>query len=61
MTNATKAQIIAAVNALLTLAMAFGLPISTEESAAVVVVVNMALGAYVAATYKNSKKRVPDA
>ena len=60
MTNNVKAQIIVAVNSVLSLLVLLGVPLSQEQQAGVAVAVNAILGAYVALTYKNSPKRVPD-
>lgn len=57
MTNATKAHIIALVNALLALAASFHW-ISEGQVGALGLVVNALLGLYVATTYKNSPKRI---
>lgn len=60
MTNATKAAIIAVVNAALGVALAFDLPVTDQQMAAINVFVNAALGVWVALTYKDSAKRLPD-
>lgn len=61
MTNATKAQIIVAINALLAVAAAFGVPLGTEnQQAAIALAINAVLGVIVAFTYKDSSKRIPD-
>lgn len=60
MTNATKAGIIACINAGLGLAVAFGVVLSPEQMGAILAFANTALGLWVALTYKNSVKRVPD-
>ncbi len=59
-TNATKAQVIALVNAVVALVTAFGLDISTEQLAALLAVVNAALSLWVGLTYKASPKRIPE-
>ena len=59
-TNATKAQVIALVNAVVALVTAFGLDITTEQLAALLAVVNAALSLWVGLTYKQSPKRVSD-
>lgn len=60
-TNASKAQVIAFVNAVIGLLVAFELvELSTEQLAAVATFVNLAAGAFVALTYKMSPKRLPD-
>lgn len=60
MTNATKAQIIIAVNAIIALLMAFGIDFTDEQQGAIVAALNAALGLWVAFTYDRSKKRAPD-
>lgn len=57
MTNATKAQIIAAVNALLGLAVAFNVALTQAQIGAVGVVVNAALALFVGLTFKQSPLR----
>ncbi len=60
-TNATKAQAIAAVNAILGLLAAFGVGHLTDtQSGALLVAVNAVLSLVVGITYKSSKARVPD-
>jgi hypothetical protein len=61
MTNATKAHVVAVVNAFLLCLTAFGVPLTSEQQAAIGALVNAALVAWVGATYKNSKARIPDA
>ncbi len=61
MTNATKAAVIAAVNAALGLVTAFGVDLSSTQQAAVTTAVNAALALWVALTYGDSRKRIPDA
>lgn len=61
MTNATKAGVIALVNALLGAAVAFGVPLTEVQTGAVLAVANAALGLWVGLTYKNSPARIPDA
>jgi hypothetical protein len=60
MTNATKAAIIAAVNAALGLAIAFGVNLSDVQQAAITTAVNTGLALWVALTYRNSPRRTPD-
>ena len=60
MTNATKAGIVAAVNAAMGVVAAFGLELTTAQQGAIITAVNAGLGLWVALTYKNSAKRVPD-
>lgn len=60
MTNATKANIIAAVNAGLALVIAFGVSLSDAQTAAIVAGVNAALVLYVGLSYKTSPKRIAD-
>ena len=61
LTNATKAQIIVVVNAILALGIAFGLDLSNEQTAAITAAINAILGLWVGLTYKDSPKRIPDA
>jgi hypothetical protein len=60
MTNATKALVIAFVNAGLALVSAFGVSLSDAQSAAVITFVNAGLALWIALTYKDSSKRIPD-
>jgi hypothetical protein len=57
MTNATKAQIIAFVNAALVLILAFGVDISDQQQAAITGAVNALLALWVGVTYEMSHKR----
>lgn len=57
MTNATKAQIIAAVNALLGLAVAFNVVLTQTQIGAIGVAVNAVLAIVVGLTFKQSPKR----
>jgi hypothetical protein len=60
LTNATKANLIAALNAVLVCATLFGLDLSDEQVLAVMGVAN-ALGVLVVGlTYKDSPKRIPE-
>lgn len=59
MTNATKAQAIVLINSIVSAVVVFGL-LSDIKAGALGLVANAALGLYVAATYKNSPKRVPE-
>lgn len=61
MTNATKAAVIAVVNAALSLATSFGVALSDTQQASVTVFANAVLGLWVALTYKSSSRRIPDA
>ena len=61
LTNATKAQVIVALNAVLSLVTAFGLDLSNEQMAAITTAVNALLALWIALTYKDSPKRIPDA
>lgn len=61
MTNATKANLIAAINALLALAVTFGVNLSDAQTAAVSVAVNAILTLWVGLTYKDSPTRIPGA
>jgi len=60
LTNATKAGIIAALNALLGLLIAFGVPLSDVQTAAILGFGNAVLAVVVGLTYQNSPKRVPE-
>lgn len=60
MTNATKAGVIAILNAAIALAVSFGVELSDAQTASVVALANAILGLWVAATYKQSPKRIPD-
>lgn len=57
MTNATKAQIIVLINAVLALLQAFGVDLTDEQQGAILVVVNALLGLWVGLTYNQSRKR----
>ncbi len=60
MTNATKANLIAVLNAALGAAVLFGLNLSADQIAGVLAFAN-ALGVLVVGlTYKDSPKRIPD-
>jgi hypothetical protein len=60
LTNATKANLIAVLNAVLIAATLFGLDLSDEQVLAVMGVAN-ALGVLVVGlTYKDSPKRIPE-
>lgn len=60
MTNATKAGVISALNALLGLLIAFGVPLTEVQTAAVLGFGNAVLGVWVGLTYKNSPKRTDE-
>lgn len=60
LTNATKANIIAVVNAALSLALLFGLPLTEQQFGGIMVLVNAVGILVVGLTYKNSAKRVPE-
>lgn len=60
MTNALKAQVLALVNALLLLAVAFDVVLTQPQIAGIGVAVNAALSVWVSLTYRNSPKRIPD-
>lgn len=60
MTNTTKALIIACVNAVLGLLVAFGVHLSPEQLGAIITTANAVGALIVALTYKRSSKRVPD-
>lgn len=57
MTNATKAQIIVVINAILALLQAFGVDLTDEQQGAILVVINALLGLWVGLTYNQSRKR----
>lgn len=59
MTNAVKAQAAIFINALISAIVVFGL-LSDIKAGALGLVANAGLGLYVAATYKDSPKRVPE-
>lgn len=61
MTNTTKAICISVLNATLGLAVAFGLNLTDTQTAAILGFGNALLALFVAATYKDSAKRIPDA
>ena len=58
-TNATKAHIIAAINAALGLLIAFDVTLTQAQLGAIDVAVNAVLGLIVAITFTYSSKRVP--
>lgn len=60
MTNATKAVVVALVNACVALVIAFGVALTDAQQFAIALTANTALTAWVALTYKNSPKRIPD-
>lgn len=60
MTNATKANVIAAINALVALTVAFDV-LSDAKAGALGVALNSLAVLFIGLTYKNSPKRVPDA
>jgi len=59
-TNATKAIVISAVNAVFALLTAFDIALTEDQQSAIIGAANVALLIYVALTYKNSPKRVED-
>ncbi|MCR4341588.1 MAG: hypothetical protein NUW01_17065 [Gemmatimonadaceae bacterium] len=61
MTNSTKAQVLALINALLLLAVAFDVALTQAQIGAIGVAVNAVLAVWVGLTYKDSAKRIPDA
>lgn len=61
MTNATKALVVAFVNAALGLVVSFGVNLTDAQQASIIAVVNTGLALWVALTYKNSPARTPDA
>lgn len=60
MTNATKAGIMALINAVLGLAVAFNVVLTTGQQGAVITAANAVLSLWIVLTYKQSPKRVPD-
>ena len=60
MTNATKANIIALVNALILCLQTFGVPINNAQQAAIGGLVNAALVTWIGLTYKSSKMRADE-
>lgn len=58
MTNATRAQIVAFVNAALVLVVSFGIDVTDAQQAGVTAVVNAALSLWIGLTYKSSPKRI---
>jgi hypothetical protein len=59
-TNATKANIIALVNAIILCLQTFGVPINNAQQAAIGGVVNAALVAWIGLTYKASRMRAEE-
>lgn len=53
-------MVITTVSALLALLPVFGVPLEEDQIAAIVAAVNALLGVWVALTYKQSRKRLPD-
>jgi hypothetical protein len=60
MTNATKANILAFLNAVLALAVLFGAPLTEEQLAGIGIALNAGAALVVGFTYKDSPKRIPD-
>lgn len=60
MTNATRAQIIVALNAVLSVIVSFGVGLSTNQIGTITLAVNALLGVWVALTYKSSPRRTHD-
>lgn len=60
MTNATKAQLIVAINGLLLLAVAFEVALTETQIAAIGAAVNGVLSLFVASTYQDSAARDPE-
>lgn len=60
MTNATKALIIAFVNAVLGMLTAFDVALTSGQQAAILGLVNTGLALWIGVTYKASPKRIPD-
>ena len=59
-TNAQRAAIVAAANAVLSVSVLLGVPLSADQAAGIGVAVNALLGVWVTFTYKDSPKRIPD-
>lgn len=57
MTNATKAQIIVVINALLALLAEFGVDFNVDQQNAIIILVNALLALWVGITYDRSYKR----
>ena len=57
MTNALKAQIVAALNAVLSAVVAFGVNLTQAQTGAASIALNAILGVWIAATYKSSPRR----
>ncbi len=60
LTNANKGAVILAVNAVLYMLVGFGVPLSSEQVGLVGGAVNALMGAYLALTYQDSPKRLPE-
>lgn len=60
LTNANKGAVILAVNAVLYLLVGFGIPITNEQMGLIGGAVNALMGAYLALTYQDSPKRLPE-
>lgn len=59
LTNATKAQLTLFVNQIFAGIVLFGL-LSDAKAGALALIVNTGIGLYIALTYKNSPKRLPE-
>jgi hypothetical protein len=59
-TNATKALLLAVLNAALGVAIVFGAPLTSAQTGAIVTLGNAVGALAVALTYKRSRKRRPD-
>jgi uncharacterized MnhB-related membrane protein len=60
MTNATKANIIALVNAIFGLLTAFDVAFTEAQKGAIIAVVNALFAVFVTTTYTQSRKRLAD-
>jgi hypothetical protein len=60
LTNASKAQVIAVVNAALGLVIAFGVNMTSAQQVSITTLVNAVLALWVGITYKASPRRTPD-
>lgn len=60
MTNALRAQIVVAVNALMAVIVSFGVSLTDSQTGAIALAVNAVLGVWIAMTYKSSPRRTPE-
>lgn len=59
-TNATKAAVLAMVNGMIGLLIAFGVNLTDVQTASVLTFVNSAFAIFLLVTYKRSPRRIPD-